>query len=121
MKMSMKPEIERKTQMLIGEIQKSSKISADEKGDLQDILLHAEAGTNGLTQEEKIQNVSESVYSLVSMMIAQRLDGSRWGKLEGLYKTIIETKWQICIVAGILAMALIFRPEVAELLKAVVK
>lgn len=55
------------------------------------------------------------------MMIAQRLDGSRWGKLEGLYKTIIETKWQICIVAGILAMALIFRPEVAELLKAVVK
>ena len=53
MKMSMKPEIERKTQMLIGEIQKSSKISADEKGDLQDILLHAEAGTNGLTQEEK--------------------------------------------------------------------
>lgn len=86
---------------------------------MQDILLHAEEGTNGLTQEEKLQNVSETVFSIVSMMVSQRLDG--FGKLNAICKVIVETKWQICIVVGTLAMALVFRPEVAEILKALLK
>jgi hypothetical protein len=104
----------------VREVQNSKNLSADEKGDLQDILLHAEEGTNGLTQEEKLQNVSETVFSIVTMMVSQRLDGG-YGRLQGLYKVIMECKWQICILAGILATCLIFRPEVAELLKAVLK
>jgi len=86
---------------------------------LQDILLHAEEGTNGLTQEEKLQNVSETVFSIVTMMVSQRLDG--FGKLQGLFKVIEACRWQITIIAGIIGTCLIFRPEVAELLKAVLK
>ena len=52
-------------------------------------------------------------------MVSQRLDG--FGKLNAICKVIVETKWQICIVVGTLAMALVFRPEVAELLKAMLK
>ena len=106
----MKPEIEKKTQLLIGEIQASKKLTAEEKGDLQDVLLHAEAGTNGLTQEEKLQNVSETTYSIVSMMVAEKLDGAKKGKLEGLYNVMIECKWAICVLAGIIGLACIFQP-----------
>lgn len=72
-----------------------------------------------MTQEEKTQSISETVYALVGMLITQRLDG--YGRLQGLYRVIESCKWQICIIAGILATCLIFRPEVAELLKAALK
>jgi len=117
----MKLEVEKRTELLCQEIQHSKNLTTDEKGDYQDILLHASAGTNGLTPEEKLQNATESIFSLVCMMITQRLDGGQSGKLQGLYKVIEACKWQITIVAGILATCLIFRPEVAELLKALLK
>lgn len=105
--MSMKPEIERKTQLLINEIQNSKHLSAEEKGDYQDILLHAEAGTNGLTQEEKLQSVSETVYSIVSLMISKSLDKGG-GRFEGLYRVLIECKWAIVLITGIISTLLIF-------------
>lgn len=61
-----------------------------------------------------------TVYSLVAMMIAQKLDGG-YGRLQGLFKVIEACRWQITIIAGIIGTCLIFRPEVAELLKAVLK
>lgn len=115
----MKPEIERKTQLLLCEIQNSKHLSAEEKGDMQDMLLHAEAGTNGLSQEEKLQSVSETVYSIVSMMISKCLDRND-GKFAGLYKTIIECKWQVCIIVGVLCLALIFQPQLASVIVSLV-
>ena len=52
-------------------------------------------------------------------MVSQRLDGV--GKLSGLYKVIETCRWQITIIAGIIGTCLIFRPEVSELLKALLK
>lgn len=61
-----------------------------------------------------------TVYSLVAMMIAQKLDGG-YGRLQGLYRVIEACRWQITIIAGIIGTCLIFHPELSELIKTVLK
>ena len=60
-----------------------------------------------------------TVYSLVAMMIAQRLDG--FGKLQGLYKVLIECKWAIVTLGGLICGLLAYRPEVSAVIKELVK
>ena len=114
----MSPSISEKKNLILSEL-KQSKLSLDEKLDLEHLVDKAAETSNGVETPAKIAGMSEVLFGIVTMMVSQRLDG--FGKLNAICKVIVETKWQICIVVGTLAMALVFRPEVAELLKAVLK
>lgn len=65
----MKRNIQHQTDLLINEIKTNKKLTAEEKIDLEDILLSASQGTNGLSPEEKLQSVSETVFNIVSLMV----------------------------------------------------
>ena len=119
--MALKRNIQHQTELLVNEIHDAKNLTSEEKMDYETILLSAQEGTNGLTPEDKLQSVSETVFNIVSLMIAKRLDGSEGGKLQGLYKVLIECKWQICIITGIIATLLIFQPEIAQVITAIMK
>lgn len=67
--MAVKRNIRHQTEILVNEIKSNKKLTADEKVDLESILLSAEEGTNGLSPEEKLQSVSETVFNIVSLMV----------------------------------------------------
>ena len=107
--------------LLLSEIGKS-KMDIDDKLDLENLVQQAAETTNGLETPAKIAGMSDVLFGIVQLLVTDKIEGNgQGGKLAGLYNVIIQTKWQITIVAGLLAGCLIFRPEVAELLKALLK
>lgn len=61
----MNRQFENKTKLLVEEIQKSNLLSSDEKIDYETMLISACEGTNGISQEDKLQRVSESVFEIM--------------------------------------------------------
>ena len=72
--------------------------------------------SNGIETPAKIAGMSEVLFGIVSMMVSQRLDGG-YGRLQGLYKVLIECKWAIVTAIGIISTLLVFHPELGELFK----
>lgn len=64
--MAMKEKIVLSRDRMIDEIN-ASKMSELEKTELTNILIDAADGTNGLSKEDKIQNVSETVFALAKL------------------------------------------------------
>ena len=90
-------------------------MSSEEKMDLESILLSASEGTNGLSEKDKLQSVSETVYNIVTLMIAKTLDGAS-GKWNTLCKMVVECKWAIVVLVGIVVAGSIFQPQLCALL-----
>lgn len=93
----------------------SSKLSADEKEDLAEVLQSSLDGTNGLTPEEKLQNVSESVFSLVRLHIRGRCGASVKSWKDVLVSCKRELMWILFAFFGLL----FFHPEIAAMLKGI--
>ena len=110
----MSPTISEKKSLILSEL-KQSKLSLDEKLDLEHLVDKAAETSNGVETPAKIAGMSEVLFGIVTMMVSQRLDG--YGRLQGLYKVIETCRWQIVAIVGILSSLLIFRPELGELLK----
>ena len=72
--MAMKRNIQHRTELLVSEIHNSKNLSSEEKMDYEAILLSASEGTNGLSEKDKLQSVSETVFNIVTLMIAKTLD-----------------------------------------------
>lgn len=64
--------------------------------------------------------VASSLFDIITLIITDKLDSAKKGKLEGLYGVIVECKWQVCIVVGMLALALVFQPQLASLITALI-
>jgi len=64
--MAMKEKIVLSRDRMIDEIN-NSKLSELEKTELTNILIDAADGTNGLSKEDKLQNVSETVFALAKL------------------------------------------------------
>ena len=114
----MSPSISEKKNLILSEL-KQSKLSLDEKLDLEHLVDKAAETSNGVETPAKIAGMSEVLFGIVTMMVSQRLDG--YGRLQGLFKVIEACRWQITIIAGIIGTCLIFHPELSEILKAVLK
>ena len=102
------------TKAVIGAIDKSD-LGEDRKSALRRLLVQAEEGTNGLTQKAKLQNVSESVFSLCVLTALGMVDASD-GARRGLYRLLERTRWQVVLIVAIIGVLLAFRPELAELI-----
>lgn len=93
----------------------SSKLSPDEKEDLADALQSSLEGTNGLTPEEKLQNVSESVFTLMRLHVRARCASG----IKSWKDVIVGCKREILWALYGLFVLLFFHPEIAALLKGV--
>jgi hypothetical protein len=81
--------------------------------------VKAEEGTNGLPPDEKLQNVSETVFDLCLLQAFDMIDADRRGRgRAGLYGMVRDCKWAIVALAAIVCGMLAFSPELADLIGA---
>lgn len=126
----------------VREIENSSLLSDEEKESFIFKLNHALEGTNGLSQKDKLQSVSEDVYWLtesssrqlerynkVLEMISEesaKSDASdkellnRLSSIDAkmktggtLYSLLSESKWAIVVLGSVICALLAFRPELS--------
>jgi len=93
----------------------SSKLSPDEKEDLTDALESCLEGTNGLTPDEKLQNVSESVFTLMRLHVRARCASGVKSWKDVLVNCKRELMWILFAFFGLL----FFHPEIAAMLKGI--
>lgn len=111
-----KDKIRSQTTACLSAIDGSSHLDENDKILFRDLINNAANGTNGLDKEEKLQNVSETVFSLVMLKILDKCSSPKEERKYSLYKMVSECKWAICVLGGILSIALILRPELSALL-----
>lgn len=93
----------------------TSKLSTQEKDDLLEALESSLEGTNGLTQDEKLQNVSESVFTLMRLFVRARcaVGAKSWKDV------LVNCKREIMWLGFALFGLLFFHPEIAAMLKGI--
>lgn len=106
---------------VLSAIDSSSHIDENDKILFRDLINNAADGTNGLTQEQKLQNVSETVFSLVMLKILDKCSVPKEIKRYSIYRMVAECKWAICLLGGIISAALIMRPELSSLITSFIK
>ena len=104
-------------------IDKSTSLDENDKLLFRDLINDAADSTNGLETPEKIQKISETVFSLVMLKILDKCSNNekteeeeKSNKITNIFSTIVECKWAICVLVGILSVVLILRPELSSLL-----
>lgn len=95
----------------------SSKLSPDEKEDLADALESCLEGTNGLTPDEKLQNVSESVFTLMRLHVRARCSMG----IKSWKDVLVSCKRELMWTAFGFFFLLFFHPELAAILKEAAK
>jgi prenyltransferase beta subunit len=115
----MQDKIKSNRNAVLSAIDSSTHIDENDKILFRDLINNAADGTNGLGQEEKLQNVSETVFSLVMLKILDKCAAPDVKKRYSLYSMIAECKWAICVLGGIVSIALIMRPELSSLITAI--
>ena len=103
-----------KTQLkgTLSKIDESKKLEETEKVLYRDLLQDCAENTNGKNSEEKLQGVTESVFTVVQLLVLDKLADSK----HTMWETIKECKWAIVIIVGILSTLLIFQPQLASLI-----
>ena len=102
----------RKMELSKEELMKSS-LPSQEKEDLIEALENSLEGTNGLTPEQKIQNLSESVFSLVRLFVNARCSTG-----VKTWKDVLVLCKRELLYLGLGALVLfLFHPELALILK----
>ena len=116
-----KDKIRSQTTACLSAIDNSKHLDENDKILFRDLINNAANGTNGLDKEEKLQNVSETVFSLVMLKILDKCTSNEDNKRYSLYSMIAECKWAICVLGGILSLVLILRPEISALISSFFK
>lgn len=89
------------------------------KEDLRAVVRSTEAGTNGLDPEEKQQAIAQGLFDLARITIYNMVHESK--SHDRTWKdVIVECKAMICILAAIVAVALIVQPKLADIVAAAV-
>lgn len=70
----MRQEVEKRSAILIEEL-KHSKLSVEDKCDLEAVIQQAAETTNGLDIETRVKGISLVLFDLVAMMVSKKLDG----------------------------------------------
>ena len=85
--------------------------------DLREIVRQTEQAANGLPPDQKLQGVSQGLFDLARIMIYNMIHEA--GHRARTWRDVaVECRWTICILAAIVAVALIVRPELASIASA---
>ena len=88
------------------------------KEDLRAVIRSAEEGTNGLSPEESMQCLKQGFFDLARITVYNMIHESK--REPRTWKdVVVETRTQICVLAAIAAVALILRPELANIARAI--
>ena len=116
----MQDKIKSQRNACLSEIDNSKSLDENDKILFRDLINNAADGTNGLINldgtNKRIVNVSETVFSLVMLKILDKCSLTKEDKRYSIYKMVTECKWSICVLGGILSVALILRPELSALI-----
>lgn len=104
-----------RTQTVIKELQEAENIPLPMKDSLIDIMCEARDGTNGLSEQEKVQSNSETIANLTFLFISHILSMPEQKKRTRL-DIIAECRWQIVIIAIAVCGLLAFRPQLASII-----
>lgn len=87
------------------------------KEDLRAVIRSAEEGTNGLTPEESLQCLKQALFDLSRITVYNMIHEAK-AEPRTWKDVVVETRTQICVLAAIIAAALILRPELANIARA---
>lgn len=122
----------------VQQIENSEWLSDEEKLSLRSKLRHTFEGTNGLTQKDKLQSVSESVYWLseadgrqterfnkLEASIKASFDDLKDnhiynGKFSGLFRLLENAKWAITVCVIAICTLFTFHPQIALMLEKII-
>lgn len=94
---------------------RNSNMSIGDIDDSIEILKEAEAGTNGLSLEDKVQANAVNIANLCFLFTKHIVESCKYRRT---WKDIVvECKWPIVICVGIIATLLAFHPELAGILE----
>ena len=110
----MQDKIKHQLEGTLQKIDESKKLNETDKVLYRDLLQSAADGTNGLTEKDKLQNVSETCFTITQLLILDKLANDK----STIWSVIRDCKWAIVIIVAILSVALVFRPELASLITA---
>lgn len=94
---------------------KNSNLSLDEQTDLIDLLNDTLEGTNGLTEKEKLQNVSVSIFNLTRIFCNSIIQNHK--KTTTWKDVIVLCKNQIMWLGFGLVVLLALRPEISAVIE----
>ncbi len=109
-----KEKIKHQLESTLLKIDESKKLEETDKVLYRDLLQDCAENTNGKTAEEKLQNTTETVFTIVQLLILDKLADNK----NTIWNVIKDCKWALVIIVAILSLTLIFRPELASLLTA---
>lgn len=115
--MAVSPKTEAMARYTVQELDKSS-MPDERKRALAGMVDAAREATNGLSPEDKLQAVSENQFYMVCTLVDISRDlslprAATWKEVALAYK------WPLVIMFAILCVALVFRPELSDLVRAV--
>ena len=98
---------------------KAARVEDELKTMLVELVENARIATNGLTQEQKIQQMSENQFSLAVLMVQNCLATleTREEKTSSWRSVIVECRREIVAIIVILAGLLLFRPQLVDTVK----
>lgn len=82
--------------------------------DLREIVRQTEQAANGLPPNQKLQGVSQGLFDLARIMIYNMIHEAQH-RARTWRDVIVECRAWICLLVGIVAVAFIIRPELAEI------
>lgn len=110
-----KPKIQTQLESTLSKIDESKKLDETNKVLYRNLLQECAENTNGRSQEEKLQGVSEGLFTIVQILILEKLSKDK----ATIWNVIVKCRWCIVIIVAILSILLIFRPELASLIPSI--
>lgn len=92
-----------------------SKLPSDAKEQFVEMVSNAADATNGFSPDQKIQAISEQVFSLTVLNVLNRIDVNH-----GKWSALVACRWALTTIVGIVATMLVFRPELSGLIMKIV-
>lgn len=96
----------------------ASPLSGPLREDLREIVRQTEQAANGLPPEQKLQGVSQGLFDLARIQIYNMIHEATH-RARTWRDVIVECRWTACVLAAIVAVSLIVRPELARIAAAI--
>lgn len=96
----------------------TSPLSGALREDLREVARSTERGANGLPTAQKLAAVAQGLFDLTRITIYQMIHQARH-PARSWRDVVVECRAWICVLAGIIAVALIIRPELRGIAAAI--
>jgi len=102
----------------IADLKAAKHISPGDRDDFIEFISEAAEGTNGLTNEEKIQANAQNLFNLCYLFIRDKIQsGAAAGFWPALFRLIYLCRWQVTIISLGAFILFGFRPQIVEALQ----